>query len=148
VAPDYILVKKGFEEKLLSELKKTITDFYGENPQENKDYSRIVTKRHTQRLAKFLENKEIYLGGKVDLDDNYVSPTILLNLKEDDDIMNDEIFGPILPVLTVDKLSDATAYINKRDKPLALYIFTKNQKYVDYIVNNTQSGAVGVNEVV
>eukprot|EP01080_Neovahlkampfia_damariscottae_P008986 gene8986-1085_t len=146
IAVDYILAEKSIEEKLYSKIVENIEAFYGKNAKESNAYSRIINKRHTERLSKLLP-KDIAYGGDVDADDHYLSPTILRNVKKEDEVMKDEIFGPILPIIPIESFKEAVDFINERPKPLALYLFTTNEKAQNQIVQATSSGAVSINEV-
>jgi aldehyde dehydrogenase (NAD+) len=149
VAPDYLLVHKDIEAKFISTLNQTIHEFYGENPQQCPDYSRVVNERHTQRLASLLEGEEIIHGGKYDVQDHYVEPTLVkTDLTKNTKLMQDEIFGPILPIATFTNLDEAINYVNSKPKPLALYVFSNNSKISDYVLSHTSSGGAAVNETV
>lgn len=150
IAPDYILAHKDIEEKLAERLKETLEEFYGANPKESDDYARIINKRQFQRLSKLLEadKDKVFVGGQTDEDKLYIAPTILRNVSPDAPIMKEEIFGPILPILPVDSVESAIQFINERDKPLALYVFTKNSAVWTDVIQNTSSGQVGVNETI
>lgn len=148
VAPDYILAHKNVEQKLLNKLKSTIEEFYGSDPQKSPDLSRIVNSRHFDRLEKLLSSGRVYYGGKTLKDDLYIAPTILQDVPGDSAVMKDEIFGPILPVVKVDSVDEAISFVNKRDKPLALYIFSRNSRNVNKVLENTSSGGVSVNDTV
>jgi len=153
VAPDYLLVEKSIEKELLEAMKKVIISFYGEDPQKSTDYSRIINERHTNRLISLLDKAksaegEIVFGGTHDVPSKYIAPTIVRNIKLDSPLMEDELFGPLLPVLTFDAIEEAVKIINSRDKPLACYIFSTDKKNQKYILANTSSGSVGVNDAV
>ncbi len=149
IAPDYLLVDKDVEETLLFCMKETLQAFYGKNPQESKDYGRIINSRHHQRLLNYLsKNGDIFIGGEVDEKDRYIAPTILRNVLPSAPIMEKdaEIFGPILPILTYKKMEEAIEFIKKRPKPLALYLFSEdsnNQQLVadisagSFVLNHT-----------
>jgi len=145
VAPDYILVHKDIEEEFKSSMKKIIHEFYGDKVQESPDYSRIINEQATERIQKLLEGTHIYHGGMVDKKDRFVEPTIIDNVSLDSPIMNEEIFGPIVPVIPFDSIDWVIKYINKNPKPLAVYVFGK--KIVDQVIKQTSSGAVVVNDV-
>nr|CAG4709537.1 unnamed protein product [Naegleria fowleri] len=163
VAPDYILLDSAVADKFIPALEKAITQMYGEDASKSPDYSRIVSVNHTKRLKGMIDqvkDKVIY-GGNVDENAKYVQPTLVLNPDLDNDlVMQEEIFGPIMPIIIYgEKKSDkypsklanldaALKFINSRSKPLALYIYTKNQALVEKIMHITQSGAVGINECV
>lgn len=146
VAPDYVLCTKDIESKLVQEIKKVIAEFYGSDIKKSIDYGRIISGKHFKRLAAFLNTSNIAFGGEIDQDSLYISPTILTNVKPTDPIMQEEIFGPILPIVNVESALDAIKFINSREKPLALYIFSSNHKDVELILQNTSSGGVLVND--
>ncbi|KAF9932143.1 Aldehyde dehydrogenase [Linnemannia zychae] len=149
VAPDYVLVTPKAEEKLIPALKKAYQDMYGSNPQTSKDYGRIVNARHFKRLQNVLnENKsgDVVIGGQTDESDLYIAPTVIANVERDDKLMEDEIFGPLLPLIRVTDVDDAIEYINSKDEPLSLYIFSTNKKYIKKVLDSTRSGGVLVND--
>jgi aldehyde dehydrogenase (NAD+) len=151
MAPDYLLVNRSIKEKFLQLVKHYIREFYGEDPQKSADYGRIVNGTHLKRLKALLDHigtATIFTGGKVDSNDRYIEPTVLDNVQYKDKIMEDEIFGPIFPVITVDSKEEAVRYINSRDKPLAIYIYSSNNAEIEYMLQNSTSGAVGVNDSV
>ncbi len=148
IAPDYILVEASVEKALLAELKSTITDFFGDNPQESKDFGRIINERHHQRLCGLLEGQEAFVGGETDEATRYIAPTVLHNVSEDSKVMSEEIFGPILPVLVVQSTEDVIRFVNKRPRPLALYIFSENAGTHEKVLRNTVSGGVCINDTV
>lgn len=145
VAPDYVLVEKEVEEDLLRALKQTLLDFYGPEPQKNRAFGRVVNQRHVERLKGMLGSGRILVGGEVDVADNYVAPTILRDVRGDDPVMQDEIFGPILPVLPVESVEQAIRFVNARPKPLGLYLFTKNHTVERDVIARTSSGGVCIN---
>ncbi len=147
VAPDYLLVHESVRDALLDKIRSTVRDFYGDNPQKSPDYGRIVNARHHQRLSKLLNSGEPVTRIEVDESDRYMSPVVLRDVKADSAAMADEIFGPILPVLTYREPEEAVAFINERPKPLALYVFTNNDRVKDTILENTSSGGATVNHV-
>ncbi|XP_050299194.1 aldehyde dehydrogenase, dimeric NADP-preferring-like [Anthonomus grandis grandis] len=148
VAPDYLLCTKEIQEQVISYADKFIKDFFGNNIKESKDYARILNERNFMRVCNLLKNQKIALGGNVDAQDLYISPTILIDVKPEDDIMQEEIFGPIFPIINVRDANEAIQFINKREKPLALYVFTKNKKIKDLFLTNTSSGGVCLNDTV
>jgi len=152
VAPDYILcVGDQVKQRLTKELVDKIQEFYGkEGLRATKDYPRIINARHVNRLKGLIDGtakQDIIFGGEVIESEKFISPT-LLNAKEGDEIMKDEIFGPLLPILSVASVDEAVDFVKKRSKPLALYVFSENKRNVDRIISQTSSGAVGVNDVV
>ncbi len=146
-APDYILVHKDAEARLIDELKGVLKEFYGADPKASKDLTRIIAERHVDRLAGLLEDDSVRVvaGGQVDRDDRYVAPTILSGVTRDSKVMQGEIFGPILPIIAVDDLDAAIDFINDGDKPLALYVFTKDKAASDKVLAQTSSGGATVN---
>ncbi len=148
IAPDYLLVNKEIKGKLLEAISQSIKDLYGEDPSQCPDYGRIINSYHFNRLCALLEPGKIILGGKIIPEDNYISPTIIEQVSSDFPIMEDEIFGPILPVLEYNKLEEAIAFINERPKPLALYLFSNDKKQQQTVLEKTLSGAVCINDTV
>lgn len=151
VAIDYVLIDEKKKDEFVSILKNTIKKAYGENPQASGDDCRIVNAKHFGRVKKLLDDAiakgaKVEIGAQTDASENYVSPTVLTNVTPDMEIMNEEIFGPIVPILTYKNLDEAIRIINSKEKPLALYIFSKNNKNQEYIINNTTAGATCINE--
>lgn len=150
VAPDYILVHEKIKKKLLKEISNSILDFYGEDSAKSEDYGRIVNEKHFDRLNKMLkeEKNQIIFGGKTDRNDLYISPTLLDNVSWNSPSMEDEIFGPILPVITYQNLGDAIHRIRQLPKPLAAYLFSENEKAQDYFLENLPFGGGCINDTV
>ena len=145
VAPDYLLVHASRERELIERLVHHLRAFYGDDPQRSPDLARIVNEQHVDRLAKLLESGTAVVGGQVDRADRYVAPTILRDVSPDAPVMQDEIFGPILPVLPVADLDESIAFVNARPKPLALYVFTTREAIKDAVVARTSAGGVCIN---
>lgn len=147
VAPDYVLVHRSVEDELVKALGCSLRAFYGENPRQSGDYGRIVNERHFDRLAGLLSSTtaETAVGGETDRSERYVAPTILTGVNPKDPVMEDEIFGPILPVIAVDDVEDAVRFVRGRPKPLALYVFSRSKDVVDQVLAGTSSGGAGVN---
>lgn len=150
VAPDYILVHESLRDQLIESLQKEIRAFYGEDPALSPDYPRIVSKEHCRRLYSLLDgNKEkVVCGGICNEEERYFAPTLLLEPDVDSRIMQEEIFGPILPVISVKNITEALAFVNERAKPLALYYFSHKKKNLDLVLSSTSSGGVCVNETI
>jgi len=146
VAPDYILCHDKMEAPLLEALRAAVNEFYGADPKASPDFGRIVNERHHERLVGLLAGVEPYLGGDHDVSQRYLSPTILKGVKPEDPIMQEEIFGPILPILTVGSIDEAIEFVNAREKPLALYVFTSDASNADRVLQRTSSGGACVNE--
>jgi aldehyde dehydrogenase (NAD+) len=148
VAPDYVLVEDGAQQEFLVALEKAIADFFGDDPQRSADFTRIVNERHHDRLTGLLDGggyETTVVGGTADRDDKYIAPTVLAGVKPDAPVMNEEVFGPILPVLNVANIDEAIGFINDRDKPLALYAFSTSDAVLSRIVDRTSAGGVTLN---
>jgi len=148
IAPDYLLVDRTVKNDLLTSIKQYIQEFYGDDPAKSPDYGRIINQRHFERLASFLNEGQPYIGGQTNPEERYIAPTIIDGVDWDTPIMQEEIFGPILPVLEYSDLSDAIAKINARPKPLALYLFSKDQQKQERVLQETSSGGVCINDTV
>jgi len=145
-APDYVLVHRDVEETLIEKLRGVIKEFYGDKPRSSKDYPRIVNERHVDRLASLIEDRnQVAVGGDFDRAERYFAPTVLRGVKADQKVMQDEIFGPILPVLSVPGIDAAIGYINDHDKPLALYVFSGDRKVSERVLAETSSGGACIN---
>lgn len=148
VAPDYILVQKDVKEKLLKSLKKEILLQFGENIKLSSDFPRIVNDQSLLRLKNYLSDGDIYFGGNFEENDLYFEPTILTNIKENALVMEEEIFGPILPILEYSNLGEAISYVTTKNKPLALYYFSENQSSIEKVLASTTSGGVTINDTI
>eukprot|EP01080_Neovahlkampfia_damariscottae_P006968 gene6968-11134_t len=150
VSPDYILCHKSKKEEFLKTMASRITQFYGEDPSKSEDLAHIVSKRHMKRLESLLENQKIYHGGKnINYDTLYFEPTIVDSPDKNSKLMQEEIFGPILPVIAVDGIDEAIQFIkDMKDKPLASYIFSSNSENQKKFISKVTSGGAGVNEAV
>lgn len=152
IAPDYLLVHEDVADKVIDKLKKTVKDFFGKDPQKSKSLGRMVNKRHYDRVKSLIDNSggKIIVGGPEGADGNdlYIPPTFIKNPSFESRIMNEEIFGPLLPIIIVKSIDDAIEIVNKKDKPLALYIFSSNSKTIDKILSETSSGGCCVNDTI
>jgi aldehyde dehydrogenase (NAD+) len=126
-------------------VRRAVFDFYGSDPKSSPDYGRIVNDQHFRRLVGLLDGGRPSVGGVVDESDRYVAPTVLQQVAPDAPVLQDEIFGPILPVLPVDDVDAAIAHVNKHEKPLALYVFTGSRATRDHVLGQTSSGGAAVN---
>ncbi|WP_017569118.1 aldehyde dehydrogenase family protein [Nocardiopsis halotolerans] len=142
VAPDYVLAVGDTAEPLQRELSAAITEMFGADPSQSADYGRIVNERHFARLTALLESGTVVTGGQHDADQRYLAPTVLADVDPDSPVMAEEIFGPILPVLRVPDLDAAIAFVNERDKPLALYGFTDSEETKRRLTTETSSGGL------
>ncbi|HET9547721.1 MAG TPA: aldehyde dehydrogenase family protein [Desertimonas sp.] len=148
VAPDYVLVVRSVEDQLLGAVLRSVHDFYGENPQTSPDYGRIINDRHFDRLVGLLEAggyEAVVTGGSSDRDTRYLAPTVLAGVDPAAAVMSEEIFGPILPVVPVESLDEAVAFVTARPHPLALYLFTEDGPTAERVIERTRSGGVAVN---
>lgn len=145
IAPDYLFVHRSVKEELLKKIAAHINLMHGGDPKKSRHYPRIVHKKAFERLENLMNQGTIRFGGKKDSAEKYISPTIIDNVEPEFDIMRDEIFGPILPVLTFDNLNEATEYVNSHEKPLAFYYFGENQK-AGRVLSETSSGGGCIND--
>jgi aldehyde dehydrogenase (NAD+) len=149
IAPDYLLVHTSLQQPLLEQFKTLIHEWYGPNPINSPEYCRIINNRHFDRLVKLIDPAKIALGGNHNAQERYIAPTILHNIDPDQDaIMQEEIFGPILPIIPFDEIDEAIAFVKKRPKPLALYMFSHSQRNIDRVLNETSSGGVCINDTI
>jgi aldehyde dehydrogenase (NAD+) len=151
VAPDYVLVDASVEDRFTTALADAVTSFYGDDPRQSNDYARIVNEHHHDRLMKLLDGggyDATVIGGTGDRASRYLAPTVLAGVKPDAAVMDEEIFGPILPVLPVSDVDEAIRFVNDRDKPLALYAFSSDDNTLEHIVANTSAGGVTLNHAV
>lgn len=148
VAPDYVLIESSVKMKFLEYVKESIREFYGVNPKLSPDYPRIVNEDHFDRLKGYLDEGAIFSGGKFDREDCYLEPTVLTDIEANAKVMEEEIFGPILPVIPFEDIPEAVQFINARPKPLALYVFTKDTHTEEMIMNACSFGGGAVNDVV
>ncbi|KAL0278233.1 UNVERIFIED_CONTAM: hypothetical protein PYX00_000109 [Menopon gallinae] len=148
IAPDYVLCSKNVQTEFVKEAKDVLKKWYGEDMKQSPDLSRIVSDRHFQRLVKFLKDGNIAVGGETDAAEKYISPTILVDVKASDPIMQEEIFGPILPIVTVENAYEAIKFINSRPSPLTLYVFSNDSTVQDLFMQQTSSGSACINDSV
>lgn len=151
VAPDHVLVEQSVEREFLDALAVAISEFYGEDPRTSPDYARIVNERHHDRLTGLLAGggfDRVLVGGTIDRTSRYIAPTVLTGVRPDAPVMDEEIFGPILPVIAVADIDEAIRSVNARDKPLSLYAFSSSRRTLQHIVEHTSSGGVTLNHVV
>jgi aldehyde dehydrogenase (NAD+) len=151
VAPDYVLVEDSVEDEFVSAVADAVTSMYGADPYRSPDYARIVNERHHDRLMQLLDAggyDATVVGGTGDRTERYLAPTVLAGVKPDAAVMDDEIFGPILPVLAVGDVDEAIRFVNDREKPLALYAFSGSSEVLAHVVANTSAGGVTLNHAV
>lgn len=148
VAPDYCLVHSAIKDVFLEKMKKTIQDFYGDDPMQSVDYARIVNERHFQRLTRLLSDGNIITGGKTDPTNLYIAPTLIDQVSLQDNIMQEEIFGPLFPIMTFDELDQAINIVISLPRPLALYYFSNNVQNQQKILIKTSSGGGCINDTI
>ncbi|WP_432371792.1 aldehyde dehydrogenase [Staphylococcus chromogenes] len=148
VAPDYVLIEESVKEAFLMAMKTTLTDFYGKRPYESQDLGRIVNDKHFQRLSHLLEvhKENIVIGGYQDAEQRLIEPTVLDDIKVDDFIMQEEIFGPILPIITYQSLDNTMDWLKTLPKPLALYVFSEDENVSNRILETLSFGSGAVND--
>ncbi|GAA2333222.1 aldehyde dehydrogenase family protein [Streptomyces kunmingensis] len=144
VAPDYVLTDPRTARELEGALEKAVQETFGSDPARTSAYGRIVNDRHFDRLTGLLGSGRVVVGGEHDRATRYLAPTVLADVAPDSPVMAEEIFGPILPIVEVEDLDEAIAFINERDKPLALYAFTQSAAVRDRLIAETSSGGVGI----
>ena len=148
VAPDYIICHSNIKDKLVSCIKSEIEKQFGKNPLDNENYGKIINNRHFERIANLIDKDKIAHGGKYDKASLRIEPTVLDNVDFSDNVMKEEIFGPILPIITYENLDDVISIVNHREKPLALYIFSENKKNIRKVTTNCLYGGGCINDVV
>ncbi|KAG0485198.1 hypothetical protein HPP92_009277 [Vanilla planifolia] len=152
IAPDYIITTKSFAPKLIDALKVCVEKFYGENPLHSADLSRVVNDNHFERLRRLLDDEKlsgkIVHGGERDAKLLKIAPTILLDIPDDSLIMQEEIFGPLLPIFTVDDIEESFHLINLKPKPLAAYLFTRDKKLEEKFVKAVSAGGLLINDTI
>ena len=146
IAPDYVLVEDSVKEPLIAAMQHELISFYDEDPQHSSDYGRIIHQQHWQRLTQMLEGENVVVGGDSDKSERYIAPTIVDGVKDGSALMQEEIFGPILPVITIKSAADAIEEIRRHPKPLALYVFSNNQRLLDLFTQQVSAGNVCYND--
>jgi aldehyde dehydrogenase (NAD+) len=146
IAPDYILIQKDMKSHFVDYLKKEITKAYGKNPSNSPDFARIINMKNCQRLISLIDSEKVIFGGQTDLKNCYIAPTLIEETSLESELMKDEIFGPILPILTYEKESEIEAIISKYEKPLAFYIFTENRVFSKQMIQKYSFGGGCVND--
>ena len=146
IAPDYILVHHSNLDDVLEAFKNAIIEQYGKHPQKNRFYGRIINKRHCERLVSYLSDQNVVYGGEYNVEDRYLAPTIVLNPDINSPLMQEEIFGPIMPIISFNEHSEMLDMINSRPKPLAAYVFTQNKAFQDNIIESVSAGSLCIND--
>ena len=148
ICTDYILIDKRIKAKFLERIIQEVRSFYGEKPEDSKDFARIINKENVIRLTRMIGTSEAITGGHIDQENCFIAPTILNNVRPEDPIMQDEIFGPVLPVIEYENFDEVYDIIERNPKPLATYLFTRDKRLVSEFLRKTQSGSAGINETV
>lgn len=150
IAPDYIFVHESKKDEFVNETKKIVASFFGKDAEKSNDYTFVVNQKHTIRLKGLLENAinngaKVLMGGKLDPSNNFIEPTILADIPDNSEIMSQEIFGPLMPLISFSDNEEVINYIKQGEKPLALYIFSNNNKNINYFLDNTRAGGTCIN---
>ncbi|SVA48621.1 uncharacterized protein METZ01_LOCUS101475, partial [marine metagenome] len=148
IAPDFLIVKRNIKEQLIDHLSKEIERAYGKDPKESEDYPRIVNKTNLSRLSNMIKDTKILFGGEYDIETCYFSPTIIDEPRIDSPIMDEEIFGPILPIISYDDENQIEKLISKYEKPLALYVFSTNKIFSEKIIRKYSFGGGAINDTI
>lgn len=146
VAPDYVLVHESVKEQFVTALKGKITDFYSSNVSSSPDYGRIINERHWARIMSLLEGQNVIFGGQGDQTTRFIEPTLVMKPDANSALMQQEIFGPVLPILTYKSEEEAIKFVNDRPKPLAMYVFSKDKAMTSNVLNLTSAGNVCIND--
>ena len=148
MAPDYILCHSSVRDALVAELGRQIEKQYGKNPLENPDYGKIINEKHFRRLCGLMDQRKVVFGGNIDEETFRIAPTVMADVQWEDAVMGQEIFGPILPVLTYVSFDEIVAKLQGRDKPLALYLFSHNRRHIRTVTTQLRYGGGCINDVV
>jgi aldehyde dehydrogenase (NAD+) len=146
-SPGYAYVHESVVEEFAAETKKAVLEMYGDNPQNSPDYSRVINAKEVRRMAALVDQTKVIAGGEYDESARYFAPTVVYPVTWDDPIMADEVFGPILPILTYTNINEVVVNIKKRPKPLAAFIFSADQARIDYLLHTLSFGGGAVNQV-
>ncbi|MFC4722540.1 aldehyde dehydrogenase family protein [Geojedonia litorea] len=150
IAPDYVLIHSSKKAEFIKAYKEKVLYYYSKDASTSDSYSRVVNNKHFNRLTNYIEDAKthganIELGGNFDVGDNFIEPTVISNLKEEAKLLNEEIFGPILPLKTFDEIDEVITYLNNKEKPLALYIYSQSNETIEKIISNTRAGTTCIN---
>ena len=148
VAPDYILCHRSVKDKLVEEVKKQIAKQYGEKPLNNPNYGKIVNEKHFERICSLIDKDKVVYGGNINKDTLQIEPTVMDNVTFDDAVMGQEIFGPLMPIITFDSIEEAVKHQSSLAKPLALYMFSSNRKNIKYVTNRLSFGGGCINDTI
>ena len=148
VAPDYLLIQEDLKDDFIAYMKETVHDMFGHNPLKNNQLVKIINQKHFERLHHLLENQDIVLGGESDMNSLKIAPTLVDHVTLDNALMQEEIFGPILPIITYHHIDETIAIIQKREKPLALYLFSHNKSIQEKVLKSCSFGGGCINDTI
>lgn len=148
IAPDYLLIEESLVDDFINEYKNNINEFYNNDPLNNSNYPKIINNNHFERLISLFKDENIVYGGNYNKDNNKIEPTLVLINNKDTILMQEEIFGPILPIMTFEEIEEVYNYINNKEKPLAAYIFTNNKKTQKSFIENIIAGGIVINDTI
>ncbi|XP_071778256.1 aldehyde dehydrogenase family 3 member A2-like [Centroberyx gerrardi] len=146
IAPDYILCEPCIQSQVVEEISKSIKEFYTDNPKSFEDYGRIINQRHFKRVMALMEGSTVVVGGDSDESQCYIAPTVLKDVTAESKVMQEEIFGPVLPIIAVSGVDEAIQFINEREKPLVIYVFSPDNKLIRRVIAETSSGGLLAND--
>ncbi|XP_056296587.1 aldehyde dehydrogenase family 3 member A2-like isoform X1 [Pseudoliparis swirei] len=146
IAPDFILCEPSIQSRVVEEIKKCIKEFYTDNPETFEDYGRIINQQHFKRLMALMEGSTVAVGGTSDESQCYIAPTVLKDVTGESKVMKEEIFGPLLPIITVSGVDEAIQFMNEREKALVIYVFSHDNKLIKRVIAETSSGALLAND--
>jgi aldehyde dehydrogenase (NAD+) len=148
IAPDYVMIDETVADAFVGHMREAIRKFFGTDPKASPDYPRLINERHFDRVCELVSGGSIVIGGETDRETRYIAPTVLTGVATEAEVMREEIFGPVLPVMTYTSLADAISFITSRPKPLALYVFAKSGEIQNEVIARTSSGGACINDVV
>lgn len=146
LSPDYVLCEDEIRDQLVEQMRSAIEKNFGEDPKSSRSYPRIINDRHFSRVRGLMSSGKTAIGGQTDESQRYIAPTVLIDVPTDSPVMQEEVFGPVLPILTVKNIGEAIKVVNARERPLALYVFSKSKQLVDHVLRQTSSGGVTIND--
>ncbi len=148
VAPDYILCERSVKDRFVCEVIEQIKEQFGENPLDNENYGKIINEKHFNRICGLIDNNKVVCGGEVDSDTCRIAPTVMDNVTYDDAVMGEEIFGPVMPIITFDDFDRVVDDLKDKDKPLALYLFTSDKRHIKRVTTELSYGGGCINDVI
>ena len=146
IAPDFVFIHQSVEAQFVAEMKKVVQQFYGVNPEESKDFARIINDMHYQRIKRFVLQSHVVLGGETNAKTRYIAPTLLKIHDRDAEVMNEEIFGPVLPLVNYETIDELITYNQAHPKPLAFYVFSSNKSEIQQLLQRCQYGGACIND--